>query len=38
MRNFEFLFAAYMIIMALIGGYLINIGSRLKKLEKRDEQ
>ncbi|MDR2884181.1 MAG: CcmD family protein [Deferribacteraceae bacterium] len=38
MKNFEFLFAAYMIIFALIGFYVFNISSRLKKLEKREKE
>ncbi len=35
MKNLNFLFAAYMIIWVLIGGYVLNLGGRLKKLEKK---
>ncbi|MDR0453566.1 MAG: CcmD family protein [Deferribacteraceae bacterium] len=35
MDKMSFLFAAYMIIWALIGGYLLNIGGRLKKIEQK---
>lgn len=38
MKNFGFLVAAYTIIWVLIGGYVINIGYRLKKLEKRSKE
>ena len=37
MSNLSFLFAAYMVIWALIGCYLLNIGGRLKKLEKKTD-
>ena len=33
-----FLAGAYGIIWLVIGGYLLSIGSRLKKLERRNEE
>jgi CcmD family protein len=37
MKNFWYLFAAYAAIWALIGGYLLGLGSRIARLEKKDE-
>ncbi len=38
MKNFKYLVGAYTIIWVFIGGYAINLGLRLKKLEKRMEE
>lgn len=38
MKNMWYLVGAYTIIWVLIGGYLINLGMRLKKLEQRQEE
>ena len=35
MEHLTYLFWAYMIIWVVIGLYLLNIGTRLKKAEKR---
>jgi CcmD family protein len=37
MKNFWYLFAAYAAIWALIGGYLVGLGVRISRLEKKEK-
>lgn len=38
MKSFWYLFAGYMVIWSLIGGYMLSLGSRLKRLTRKCEQ